>query len=254
MAASCTAWKTPESTLVFTLPTPAISSGCPTAKPTRQPVVLDLWQPFANGAGEVFTTVASWRQPRREVKFDGEAYQWSKHHQFLKVIDLPTLTTQRFELALAADRSYMLAGEGIVIALSALNRGALPGSSGLSRLAVRFLGEPQRLKAALDHDGPFGAEAAVRAGLVTFAPDDIDWQDEVRLAVEERAAMSPDALTGMEANLRFPGPETLETKIFGRLSAWQNWIFTRPNATGEKGALTTYGKTGQRPELDRRRT
>src|SRR5437764_2100066 len=159
-----------------------------------------------------------------------------------------------FELALAADRSYMLAGEGIVIALSALNRGALPGSSGLSRLAVRFLGEPERLKAALDHDGPFDTEAAVRAGLVTFAPDDIDWQDEVRLAVEERAAMSPDALTGMEANLRFPGPETLETKIFGRLSAWQNWIFTRPNATGEKGALTTYGKAGQRPELDRRRT
>ena len=159
-----------------------------------------------------------------------------------------------FELALAADRSYMLAGEGTVIALSALNRGALPGSSGLSRLAVRFLGEPERLKAALDHDGPFDTEAAVRAGLVTFAPDDIDWQDEVRLAVEERAAMSPDALTGMEANLRFPGPETLETKIFGRLSAWQNWIFTRPNATGEKGALTTYGKTGQRPELDRRRT
>ena len=159
-----------------------------------------------------------------------------------------------FELALAADRSYMLAGEGTMVALSTLNRGALPGSSGLSRLAVRFLGEPERLKAALDHDGPFGAEAAVRAGLVTFAPDDIDWQDEVRLAVEERAAMSPDALTGMEANLRFPGPETLETKIFGRLSAWQNWIFTRPNATGEKGALTTYGKTGQRPELDRRRT
>src|SRR5205823_5062699 len=83
----------------------------------------------------------------------------------------------------------------------------------------------------------FDTEAAVRAGLVTFAPDDIDWQDEIRLAVEERAAMSPDALTGMEANLRFPGPETLETKIFGRLSAWQNWIFTRPNATGEKGAL-----------------
>ncbi len=159
-----------------------------------------------------------------------------------------------FELALAADRSYMLAGKGTMVALSTLNRGALPGSSGLSRLAVRFLGEPERLKAALDYDGPFDAEAAVRAGLVTFAPDDIDWQDEVRLAVEERAAMSPDALTGMEANLRFPGPETLETKIFGRLSAWQNWIFTRPNATGEKGALTTYGKTGQRPELDRRRT
>src|SRR6266481_1862863 len=100
----------------------------------------------------------------------------------------------------------------------------------------------------------FDAAAAHEAGLVTFAPDDLDWEEEVRLAIEERAAMSPDALTGLEANLRFPGPETLETKIFGRLSAWQNWIFTRPNATGEKGALALYGKAGQRPELDRRRT
>ncbi len=106
----------------------------------------------------------------------------------------------------------------------------------------------------LSHEGDFGPETALDAGLVTFAPDDIDWDDEVRLAVEERAAMSPDALTGMEANLRFPGPETLETKIFGRLSAWQNWIFTRPNATGERGALTLYGRAGQRPEFDQRRT
>ncbi len=103
------------------------------------------------------------------------------------------------------------------------------------------------MAALLARRGPFGARAALAAGLVTFAPDDIDWDDEVRLAIEERAAMSPDALTGMEASLRFVGPETLETKIFGRLSAWQNWIFTRPNSTGEKGALTVYGKAGQRP-------
>ena len=150
----------------------------------------------------------------------------------------------------------MLAGGDppTAIELSALNHGALPTSSGLSRLEARFLGEPARLREVLAHRGPFDAEAACDAGLVTFAPDDIDWEDEVRLAVEERAAMSPDALTGMEANLRFPGPETLETKIFGRLSAWQNWIFTRPSATGEKGALTLYGKAGQRPQFDRRRT
>ena len=161
-----------------------------------------------------------------------------------------------FELALAADRSYMLAGGDApaAIELWALKHGALPTSSGLSRLEARFLGEPARLREVLAHRGPFEAEAACDAGLVTFAPDDIDWEDEVRLAVEERAAMSPDALTGMEANLRFPGPETLETKIFGRLSAWQNWIFTRPSATGEKGALTLYGKAGQRPQFDRRRT
>ncbi|MGH8007555.1 MAG: 2,3-epoxybenzoyl-CoA dihydrolase, partial [Candidatus Binatia bacterium] len=104
------------------------------------------------------------------------------------------------------------------------------------------------------HAGAFAAEQALEAGLVTFAPDDIDWEDEVRLAIEERAAMSPDALTGLEASLRFAGPETLETKIFARLSAWQNWIFTRKNATGEKGALTMYGKTGARPEFDFTRT
>ena len=160
------------------------------------------------------------------------------------------------ELALAADRSYMLAGgePPATIALSALNHGALPTGSGLSRLEARFLGEPARLREALAHRGPFDAAAAHEAGLVTFAPDDLDWEEEVRLAIEERTAMSPDALTGLEANLRFPGPETLETKIFGRLSAWQNWIFVRPNASGEKGALALYGKAGQRPELDRRRT
>ena len=161
-----------------------------------------------------------------------------------------------FELALAADRSYMLAGgePPATVALSPLNQGALPTSSGLSRLEARFLGDPARLEAVLSHPGPFEAKSARDLGLVTFTPDDIDWEDEIRLAVEERTAMSPDALTGLEANLRFAGPETLETKIFGRLSAWQNWIFTRPNATGEKGALTLYGKGGERPEFDRRRT
>jgi benzoyl-CoA-dihydrodiol lyase len=145
-----------------------------------------------------------------------------------------------FELALAADRSYMLApGEGPKIALSALNAGPLPMSNGLTRLATRFLGRPDAVPSpGTAYDG----EEALAAGLVTFAPDDIDWEDEVRLAVEERSSISPDALTGMEANLRFAGPETMETKIFGRLSAWQNWIFQRPNAVGEKGALTLYGR------------
>jgi len=146
-----------------------------------------------------------------------------------------------FELCLAADRSYMLATEdGPTLALSSLNRGAFPTANGLSRLQMRFLGDPQGAEAPLG--APLDAEAALRAGLVTFAPDDIDWEDEVRLVIEERASLSPDALTGMEANLRFAGPETMETKIFGRLSAWQNWIFQRPNAVGERGALTLYGK------------
>jgi benzoyl-CoA-dihydrodiol lyase len=146
-----------------------------------------------------------------------------------------------FELALAADRSYMLAGPAgdPTVALSHLNQGAFPMSNGLSRLDTRFLGGggPD-----LAPGRSYDAEAAREAGLVTFAPDEIDWEDEVRLAVEERASLSPDACTGMEANLRFPGPETMETKIFGRLSAWQNWIFQRPNAVGERGALTLYGK------------
>jgi benzoyl-CoA-dihydrodiol lyase len=161
-----------------------------------------------------------------------------------------------FELALAADRCYMLADPdgSNRVGLSPLNAGLLPMSSGLSRLQARFFGERERAAALVGHEGSFDAHAALDAGLVTFAPDDLDWDDEVRLAIEERAAMSPDALTGMEASLRFVGPETLETKIFGRLSAWQNWIFTRPNSTGEKGAVTLYGKSGQRPEFDWRRT
>ena len=160
-----------------------------------------------------------------------------------------------FELALAADRSYMLSDpdQANLIALSPMNGGLLPMSNGLSRLQTRFLGEPDKPDALIAHDGPFDPAEAAEAGLVTFAPDEIDWDDEVRLAVEARAAFSPDALTGLEANLRFAGPETMETKIFGRLTAWQNWIFQRPNAVGEKGALKVYGQQG-RPEFDWKRT
>lgn len=160
---------------------------------------------------------------------------------FLAVIDGGScFAGSLMELALSADRSYMLSGSDARISFSQLNHGPLPMANGLSRLATRFLGEPQRSAPPLER--PLDADEALDAGLVTFAPDDIDWDDEVRLAIEERASLSPDALTGMESNLRFAGPETLETKIFGRLSAWQNWIFQRPNAVGEKGALTLYGK------------
>jgi benzoyl-CoA-dihydrodiol lyase len=160
-----------------------------------------------------------------------------------------------FELALAADRAYMIdhPDEDNTIRLSVMNGGAYPMSNGLSRLQVRFLGEPASVEQVLAHDGPFDAADALKAGLVFSAPDDIDWDDEVRMAIEARAAFSPDALTGMEANLRFAGPETMETKIFGRLTAWQNWIFQRPNAVGEKGALMTYGREG-RPQFDFKRT
>jgi benzoyl-CoA-dihydrodiol lyase len=188
------------------------------------------------------------------------------------------------ELALAADRTYMLAlpdrgtesedcashgeggasqGEGgaPAIALDALNFGLLPMVNGQSRLATRFSGDAATLS-ALEADAGLGADAATArrytandaldAGLVTVAPDDLDWEDEIRLAFEERAALSPDALTAMEANLRFPGAETLATKIFGRLSAWQNWVFYRPNSTGERGALKLFG-TGSKPHFDRER-
>jgi benzoyl-CoA-dihydrodiol lyase len=139
------------------------------------------------------------------------------------------------------------------IQLSAVNGGFYPMSNGLTRLQTRFLGEPDSVQAALDRRGPFEAAEALEAGLVFSAPDDIDWDDEVRMAIEARTAFSPDALTGMEANLRFAGPETMETKIFGRLTAWQNWIFQRPNAVGERGALMVYGREG-RPSFDWKRT
>jgi benzoyl-CoA-dihydrodiol lyase len=160
-----------------------------------------------------------------------------------------------FELALAADRSYMLdePEQPNTIALSGMNGGPLKMSNGLTRLETRFLARPQRVRELLEEKEPFDAQQALEHGLVTFAPDELDWDDEVRLAIEGRAALSPDALTGMEANLRFAGPETMETKIFGRLSAWQNWIFQRPNAVGEKGALTAYGSQS-RPEFHFNRT
>jgi len=164
------------------------------------------------------------------------------------------------EIVFATDRSYMLDGqiEGddtpqAVLRLNKFNFDSLPMSNGLSRLETRFLGEPPSLENARNMAGAdIDARAALQGGLVTFAPDDIDWEDEIRLLLEERASFSPDAMTGMEANLRFAGPETMETKILGRLTAWQNWIFQRPNAVSEKGALTLYG-TGTRPEFDRKR-
>jgi benzoyl-CoA-dihydrodiol lyase len=156
------------------------------------------------------------------------------------------------DLALASDRIYMKSASGVEIATSPLNSGAFPMSNGLSRLATRFLHDPEQAR-ALGVEKRFDAAAALEAGLVTAAPDDLDWADEVRLAIDERLSLSPDALTGMEASLRFAGPETMETKIFGRLSAWQNWIFQRPNAIGDRGALKLYGHP-ERPQFDWRRT
>ncbi|MBV9326676.1 MAG: benzoyl-CoA-dihydrodiol lyase [Chloroflexi bacterium] len=163
------------------------------------------------------------------------------------------------ELALAADRSFQLAGvfedldsdaRPAALTLDAMNLGPLSMGSGLTRLQSRFIGDDASLSAVMERSGqPLLAEEAERLGVVTFAPDDIDWDEEVRLTLEERSSFSPDALTGMEANYRFVGPETMETKIFARLSAWQNWIFSRPNATGPEGTLRKYG-TGQKVQFD----
>jgi len=160
------------------------------------------------------------------------------------------------ELLLASDRSYMLndpEAENVSIAVSDLNTGAFLMSNGLTRMQSRFLAEPERLDEVFGDKKSFNTEEAEELGLVTFAPDDLDWEDEIRVAIEERTSLSPDALTGMEASLRFAGPETMDTKIYGRLTAWQNWIFQRPNAVGEKGALTNYGKPTQ-PQFDYKRT
>jgi benzoyl-CoA-dihydrodiol lyase len=156
-----------------------------------------------------------------------------------------------FELALAADRSFMLRLEeesnaAPRIALSAANFGLFPMAHGVTRLAARFAGDGEILAALAARRGELlDAADAEALGLVTFAPDDLDWEDEIRVALEERRSLSPDALTGMEASLRFGGAETLHAKIFGRLTAWQNWIFNRPNAVGEKGALKLYGSGGK---------
>jgi len=164
------------------------------------------------------------------------------------------------DIALACDRSFLLGGvfEGsnlpaATVRLTGMNFGPLPMSNGLGRLESRLLADPTRLETARGEIGDaLEAVDAEALGLITFIPDDIDWEDEVRIAIEERASFSPDALTGMEASLRFAGPETLETKIFGRLSAWQNWIFLRPNASGADGALKLYG-TGKKSRFDKQR-
>ena len=164
------------------------------------------------------------------------------------------------ELVFATDRSYMLIGQlagdnkpPATLSLADVNFGAYPMSNGLSRLASRFLADPADVDRAKGEIGKsLDAQAAEQLGLVTFALDDIDWEDEIRVFLEERASFSPDGLTGLEANLRFGGPETMELKIFARLTAWQNWIFQRPNAVGDEGALKRYG-TGQKPTFDTRR-
>lgn len=160
------------------------------------------------------------------------------------------------ELLLASDRSYMLNDPDAAetsIAVSEMNAGAFPMSNGLTRMQSRFLAEPEKLDEVFSDKSSFDTEEAEALGLITFAPDGLDWEDEIRVAIEERTSLSPDALTGMEASLRFAGPETMDTKIYGRLTAWQNWIFQRPNAVGEKGALTNYGKPTQ-PQFDYKRT
>jgi len=151
-----------------------------------------------------------------------------------------------FELVLAADRSYMLAlpeeDEAPKVALDEFNFGLLPMVNGRSRVETRFSGDAVKIAELRTSRGrPLRPDEALELGLITYAPDDLDWEDEVRIAIEERASLSPDALTGMEASLRFPGDETLETRVFGRLSAWQNWVFIRPNSTGEHGALKLFG-------------
>jgi benzoyl-CoA-dihydrodiol lyase len=149
-----------------------------------------------------------------------------------------------FELIAIADRSFMLDEDEVSVRLSTMNFGAYPMANGLSRLEARFYGEPENYENAKTLIGQtVSTQEAMAAGLVTFTPDDIDWEDEIRIAIEERSSFSPDSLTGMEANLRFVGPESMETKIFGRLSAWQNWIFQRPNAVGENGALKSFGSS-----------
>lgn len=178
---------------------------------------------------------------------------------FFAVIDSPDscFAGSLLELALSADRVYMLEDddEDIAVQVSVANTGVLPMANGLSRLATRFYGDdaaPASILARIG-EGPIATADAEKLGLATIAADDIDFEDELRIAIEERASLSPDALTGMEASLRFVGPETMETKIFGRLSAWQNWIFTRKNATGEHGALTLYGQP-ERPSFNWTRT
>lgn len=158
-----------------------------------------------------------------------------------------------YELVLAADRSFMLEEDGVTFQMTAMNEGSYPMGNGLTRMQTRFVWDQEGANKLAALREAIDADEATELGLITVAADDIDWDDEVRLAIEERISLSPDSLTGMEASIRFGGPETLETKIFGRLTAWQNWIFQRPNAVGPKGALSLYGRP-ESPEFDFNRT
>jgi benzoyl-CoA-dihydrodiol lyase len=195
-------------------------------------------------------------QVRHHIRRTLKRFETSARSLFAIVDGGSAFAGTLFEFALASDRIYMLddPDAGVAVALSNMNAGPYLMGNGLTRLQTRFLADPSLVTAALDTIGEqLETPDADDLGLVTDAPDDLDWDDTIRMAIEERVSMSPDALTGMEASLRFAGPETLETKIFGRLSAWQNWIFQRPNAVGESGALTLYGHPN-RPTFDWRRT
>ena len=195
-------------------------------------------------------------QVRHQIRRTLKRFETSARSLFAIIEGGSAFAGTLLELALASDRIYMLddPDADVAVALSAMNAGAYRMANGLSRLETRFLAAPTMVEDALETVGEtLETPDADDLGLVTDAPDDLDWDDTIRMAIEERVSMSPDALTGMEASLRFAGPETLETKIFGRLSAWQNWIFQRPNAVGESGALTLYGHPN-RPTFDWRRT
>jgi benzoyl-CoA-dihydrodiol lyase len=233
---------------------------------------LGTWVIRATGDSGLVLAYDEQLRTLREDWFVNEVVQFYKRtlkrldvtsRSLLAVIDPGTaFAGLLLELALAADRQYMLDGvyeevdPGAAparIELTAANDGLFPMGNGLSRLASRFWGHDDQLAAAIARAGePLEAKAADQLGLVTLALDDIDFADELRLVLEERASLSPDALTGMEANHRFVGPETVESKVFGRLAAWQNWIFVRPNASGPDGALRRYG-TGRSGDYDRKR-
>ena len=211
----------------------------------------------AQQMGELLATNPGWfvREVRLNLARTLRRLEVTARSFFAVVDEKSCFAGPLFELLLACDRQYLLDADGVEVWPGSLSSSALPGWNGLSRLQTRFLAEPGKAEKVLAaaKEGPIDAATASKLGLATIFADDIDFEEELRVAVEERASLSPDALTGMEQNYRFAGPETLATKIFGRLSAWQNWIFIRPNATGERGALTMYGKP-ERPQFDHRRT
>lgn len=220
---------------------------------------LGLWVFRSQGDPQLFATHEAVMRAHSEHWLCNEILQYWK--RVLKRIDVTSRSLVALvehgacfsgilaEILFAVDRSYMMQGEFegdnrplATLRLSPANFDLLPMGNGLSRLETRFWGTPDMIQRIRDQgQGPLDAEEADALGLVTMILDDIDWEDEIRIMLEERASFSPDAMTGMEANLRFAGPETMETRIFGRLTAWQNWIFNRPNAVGPEGALQRYG-------------